>query len=111
MASIMCPTSVKRLWLYRQTAEQEWQVGWFDSLDQWCIDSSHTRSADAADRVHWLNGAPSISIEPAAQLEQAEAEIVRLQGEVTALTHDRDKWRTQAGRRRRTSKARGRGQR
>ena len=51
MTSIMCPTSVKRLWLYRQTAEQEWQVGWFDSLDQWCIDSSHTRSADAADRV------------------------------------------------------------
>ena len=111
MTSIMCPTPVRQLWLYRQTAEDQWQVGWFDNFDQWCIDSSHARPSDAADRVHWLNGAPSADPAPSEQLEHAEAEIARLQHEVSDLTHDRDKWRAQARRKNRRRRAFTRGRR
>ncbi len=98
MASIMCPTPVRQLWLYRATSPGVWEVGFFDSTGDWCVESAHPQPNAAADRVHWLNGGDSAP-DAGRQLDQADDEIARLQTQITTLTTDRDKWRNQALRR------------
>ena len=39
MASIMCPTPVRQLWLYRPTGPGVWEVGFFDTAGDWCPES------------------------------------------------------------------------
>jgi len=95
VASIMCPTPVRQLWLYRQTDQAVWEVGFFDISGDWCVESGHPQSAAAADRVHWLNGGASTP-DSDRRLDQADDEITRLQAQITGLTRDRDKWRNQA---------------
>lgn len=98
MARVWCPPPVRQLWLYRQTDRAVWQVGFFEDSGSWWVESSHTQSAAATDRVHWLNGGPAVDLDPSEQLAQAEAEVARLQAQVAGLVGDRDKWQSQARR-------------
>lgn len=109
MASIICPTPVRQLWLHRPTSPGRWEVGFFDATGGWCPESAHTEPGPAAERVHWLNGGDT-DTEPDAdgRLDRADDEITRLQTQITHLTRDRDKWRNQALRQARTRWVRGR---
>ncbi len=113
MASIMCPTPVRQLWLYRPTGPDAstsrggWEVGFFDATGDWCPESVHVEPGPAADRVHWLNGGDTVA-DADGQLDQADDEITRLQAQITTLTRDRDKWRNQALRQARNRRVRGR---
>ena len=76
MASIMCPTPVRQLWLYRPTGPDAstsrggWEVGFFDATGDLCPESVHVEPGPAADRVHWLNGGDTVA--------DADGEGVRL---------------------------------
>ena len=110
MASIMCPTPVRQLWLYRPTDQGSgtgWEVGFFDATGDWCVESVHLEPGPAADRVHWLNGGDTVP-DADGQLDQADDEITRLQAQITTVTRDRDKWRNQALRQARNRRVRGR---
>jgi outer membrane murein-binding lipoprotein Lpp len=101
VASIMCPTPVRQLWLYRPTGPDTstsrggWEVGFFDATGDWCPESVHVEPGPAADRVHWLNGGDTVA-DADGQLDQADDEITRLQAKIARLTRDRDKLRNQA---------------
>jgi hypothetical protein len=43
-------------WIYRQTEPQLWTVGYYDPGGQWHPESDHSSPAEAAARVHYLNG-------------------------------------------------------
>ena len=107
MASIICPTPVRQLWLHRPTGPGRWEVGFFDATGGWCPESAHADPSVAADRVHWLNGGDTDAA-PDGQLDRADDEITRLQAQITRMTRDRDKWRNQALRQARTRRVRGR---
>jgi hypothetical protein len=114
VASIMCPTPVRQLWLHRPTSpdtstttRSAWEVGFFDVTGDWCPESVHVEPGPAAARVHWLNGGDTV---PAAdgQLDQADDAITRLQAQIATLIRDHDKWWNQALRQARNRRARGR---
>ena len=107
MASIICPTPVRQLWLHRPTSPGRWEVGFFDATGGWCPESVHVEPGSAADRVHWLNGGDTVP-DADEQLDQADDEITRLQAQITTVTRDRDKWRNQALRQARIRRARSR---
>ena len=107
MASIVCPTPVRQLWLYRPTGPGVWEVGFYDTTGDWCPESVHVEPGPAADRVHWLNGGDTVP-DADGQLDQADDEITRLQAQITTVTRDRDKWRNQALRQARNRRVRGR---
>lgn len=107
MASIICPTPVRQLWLHRSTSPGRWEVGFFDATGGWCPESAHTEPVPAAERVHWLNGGDT-DTHADGRLTRADDEITRLQTQITRLTRDRDKWRNQAQRQARTRRVRSR---
>ena len=113
MASIMCPTPVRQLWLYRPTGPDAstsrgvGEVGFFDATGDWCPESVHVEPGPAADRVHWLNGGAAVA-DADGQLDRADDEIARLQTQIATLIRDRDKWRNQALRQARHRRVRGR---
>lgn len=110
MASMICPTPVRQLWLYRRSGHGVWEVGFFDSAGEWCADSTHRQPAAAADRVHWLNGGATVT-DTGPERDRDGEEITRLQAQVTHLSRDRDKWRNQALRHLRGQRRNRRGQR
>lgn len=43
-------------WVYRRTEPHLWTVGFYRPDECWESESDHDREADAAKRVHYLNG-------------------------------------------------------
>lgn len=46
----------KIMWVYKRTGENIWTVGFYAPDKTWHTDSEYRTLADAAARVHWLNG-------------------------------------------------------
>jgi hypothetical protein len=44
------------MWVYRQTSDGTFVVGFYDPERKWHEESSHRDRGSAATRVHWLNG-------------------------------------------------------
>jgi len=43
-------------WVYKQTEEELWTVGYYDPSDRWQPVSDHASPEEAAKKVHYLNG-------------------------------------------------------
>lgn len=44
-------------YVYIRSEQNLWTVGFYDPSGRWISESDHSAPQEAAERVHWLNGA------------------------------------------------------
>lgn len=44
------------MWVYEETSEGIWTVGFYKPSGEWSAESSYSSAPEAASRVRWLNG-------------------------------------------------------
>lgn len=67
-------------YVYVETPEGPWTVGFYDPHGSWNPESDHASRAAAAERVAWLNG--SISPNLATRIERATRDLERVLAEI-----------------------------
>jgi hypothetical protein len=59
-------------YVYRQTEQKLWTVGYYDPKDKWHSESDHASSDAAADRTAWLNGSTVQKLGVSADAKEAK---------------------------------------
>ena len=63
------------MWVYRQTEEELWTVGFYAPDGTWHTDSDHGTKGEAATRVHYLNGKDQAARPPDDYMQQLQRRL------------------------------------